>query len=179
MIARNPCSARHSMARTRDTPRRGRSPHGRHDSISRLARAFMTRRAFSRSRHAIYLCASSARGRVAVMATDHRRRRNLRRSLLSGAASDRDRWRVPGSARRPLQPKDRGSAMTKYTNESSNFGADGPLYHIIREGLGGLVHAAPGLPSASQLEAGMRHRYWAVKSGVSGEVRSEARCWCR
>ncbi|MGA9875541.1 MAG: nuclear transport factor 2 family protein [Solirubrobacteraceae bacterium] len=29
--------------------------------------------------------------------------------------------------------------MTKYTNDSSNFGADGPFFHIIREGLRGLV----------------------------------------
>lgn len=29
--------------------------------------------------------------------------------------------------------------MTKYANDSSNFGADGPFFHIIREGLGGLV----------------------------------------
>lgn len=29
--------------------------------------------------------------------------------------------------------------MTKYTNESSNFGANGPFFRIIREGLGGLV----------------------------------------
>jgi ketosteroid isomerase-like protein len=29
--------------------------------------------------------------------------------------------------------------MTKYTNDSSNFGADGPFFRIIREGLKGLV----------------------------------------
>jgi ketosteroid isomerase-like protein len=29
--------------------------------------------------------------------------------------------------------------MTKYTNDSSNFGADGPFFQIIREGLTGLV----------------------------------------
>ncbi|HEX9032147.1 MAG TPA: nuclear transport factor 2 family protein [Streptosporangiaceae bacterium] len=29
--------------------------------------------------------------------------------------------------------------MTKYTPESSNFGADGPFFRIIREGLEGLV----------------------------------------
>lgn len=29
--------------------------------------------------------------------------------------------------------------MTKYTEETSNFGADGPFFHIIREGLKGLV----------------------------------------
>ena len=29
--------------------------------------------------------------------------------------------------------------MTKYTNEKSNFGADGPFFHIIREGLEGLA----------------------------------------
>ncbi|MGA2013917.1 MAG: nuclear transport factor 2 family protein [Solirubrobacteraceae bacterium] len=29
--------------------------------------------------------------------------------------------------------------MTKYTNDSSNFGADGPFFRIIREGLNGLV----------------------------------------
>ncbi len=29
--------------------------------------------------------------------------------------------------------------MTKYTADSSNFGADGPFFHIIREGLKGLA----------------------------------------
>jgi ketosteroid isomerase-like protein len=29
--------------------------------------------------------------------------------------------------------------MTKYTNDSSNFGADGPFFRLIREGLQGLV----------------------------------------
>jgi ketosteroid isomerase-like protein len=29
--------------------------------------------------------------------------------------------------------------VTKYTSESSNFGADGPFYRIIRQGLTGLV----------------------------------------
>ena len=29
--------------------------------------------------------------------------------------------------------------MTKYTESSSNFGADGPFFHIIREGLQGLA----------------------------------------
>lgn len=29
--------------------------------------------------------------------------------------------------------------MTKYTSDSSNFGADGPFFHIIREGLKGLA----------------------------------------
>ncbi len=29
--------------------------------------------------------------------------------------------------------------MTKYVEESSNFGADGPFVHVIREGLQGLV----------------------------------------
>ena len=29
--------------------------------------------------------------------------------------------------------------MTKYTNETSNFGADGPFFRIIREGLEGLA----------------------------------------
>jgi ketosteroid isomerase-like protein len=29
--------------------------------------------------------------------------------------------------------------MTKYTNDNSNFGADGPFFRIIREGLKGLV----------------------------------------
>ncbi len=29
--------------------------------------------------------------------------------------------------------------MTKYTDEKSNFGADGPFFRIIREGLKGLV----------------------------------------
>ena len=29
--------------------------------------------------------------------------------------------------------------MTKYTEDSSNFGADGPFFHIIREGLKGLA----------------------------------------
>ncbi len=29
--------------------------------------------------------------------------------------------------------------MTKYTKDSSNFGADGPFFHIIREGLNGLA----------------------------------------
>ena len=29
--------------------------------------------------------------------------------------------------------------MTKYTNANSNFGADGPFFQIIREGLTGLV----------------------------------------
>ena len=28
--------------------------------------------------------------------------------------------------------------MTKYTSDSSNFGADGPFFRIIREGLEGL-----------------------------------------
>ncbi len=30
--------------------------------------------------------------------------------------------------------------MTKYTSDSSNFGADGPFFRIIREGLDGLVN---------------------------------------
>jgi uncharacterized protein len=29
--------------------------------------------------------------------------------------------------------------MTKYTEDSSNFGADGPFFHLIREGLKGLA----------------------------------------
>ena len=29
--------------------------------------------------------------------------------------------------------------MTKYTKDSSNFGADGPFFHVIREGLKDLV----------------------------------------
>jgi len=29
--------------------------------------------------------------------------------------------------------------MTKYTEVNSNFGANGPFFHIIREGLKGLV----------------------------------------
>jgi hypothetical protein len=29
--------------------------------------------------------------------------------------------------------------MTKYTNDSSNFGADGPFFRVIREGLKGLI----------------------------------------
>ncbi|MGC9963732.1 MAG: nuclear transport factor 2 family protein [Acidimicrobiales bacterium] len=29
--------------------------------------------------------------------------------------------------------------MTKYTKDGSNFGADGPFFHIIREGLNGLA----------------------------------------
>ena len=29
--------------------------------------------------------------------------------------------------------------MTKYTNDSSNFGADGPFFQVIREGLKGLA----------------------------------------
>ncbi len=29
--------------------------------------------------------------------------------------------------------------MTKYVDDSSNFGADGPFFHVIREGLEGLV----------------------------------------
>ena len=29
--------------------------------------------------------------------------------------------------------------MTKYTEDSSNFGADGPFFHVIREGLKGLA----------------------------------------
>jgi uncharacterized protein len=29
--------------------------------------------------------------------------------------------------------------MTKYTNDSSNFGADGPFFQIVREGLKGLA----------------------------------------
>ena len=29
--------------------------------------------------------------------------------------------------------------MTKYTSDSSNFGADGPFFRIIREGLEGLT----------------------------------------
>jgi ketosteroid isomerase-like protein len=29
--------------------------------------------------------------------------------------------------------------MTKYTDEESNFGADGPFFHIIREGLKGVA----------------------------------------
>jgi uncharacterized protein len=29
--------------------------------------------------------------------------------------------------------------MTKYTNDRSNFGADGPFFRVIREGLKGLV----------------------------------------
>ena len=29
--------------------------------------------------------------------------------------------------------------MTKYTGDSSNFGADGPFFRIIREGLEGLA----------------------------------------
>jgi uncharacterized protein len=29
--------------------------------------------------------------------------------------------------------------MTKYANDNSNFGADGPFFHLIRQGLEGLV----------------------------------------
>lgn len=29
--------------------------------------------------------------------------------------------------------------MTKYTDDNSNFGANGPFFHVIREGLDGLV----------------------------------------
>ena len=29
--------------------------------------------------------------------------------------------------------------MTKYSDDSSNFGADGPFFHVIREGLRGLA----------------------------------------
>jgi hypothetical protein len=29
--------------------------------------------------------------------------------------------------------------VTKYTEDSSNFGADGPFFHVIREGLQGLA----------------------------------------
>lgn len=29
--------------------------------------------------------------------------------------------------------------MTKYVEDSSNFGADGPFFHVIREGLKGIV----------------------------------------
>jgi len=29
--------------------------------------------------------------------------------------------------------------MTKYTNDNSNFGANGPFFHVIRRGLEGLV----------------------------------------
>lgn len=29
--------------------------------------------------------------------------------------------------------------MTRYTSDSSNFGADGPFFHIIRDGLAGLA----------------------------------------
>ena len=32
-----------------------------------------------------------------------------------------------------------GGQVTKYTSDSSNFGADGPFFRIIREGLEGLV----------------------------------------
>jgi len=32
-----------------------------------------------------------------------------------------------------------GAQVTKFTEDSSNFGADGPFFHIIREGLEGLV----------------------------------------
>ena len=32
-----------------------------------------------------------------------------------------------------------GRAVTKFTEDSSNFGADGPFFHIVREGLRGLV----------------------------------------
>src|ERR1700678_422472 len=32
-----------------------------------------------------------------------------------------------------------GGSVTKYTEDSSNFGADGPFFHIIREGLQGLA----------------------------------------
>jgi len=34
---------------------------------------------------------------------------------------------------------EQASAMTKYTDDSSNFGADGPFFRIIQEGLKGLV----------------------------------------
>ncbi len=30
--------------------------------------------------------------------------------------------------------------MTKHTEDSSNFGADGPFFHVIQEGLEGLAH---------------------------------------
>jgi uncharacterized protein len=30
--------------------------------------------------------------------------------------------------------------VTKYTDDSSSFGADGPFFHVIREGLEGLAH---------------------------------------
>jgi len=32
-----------------------------------------------------------------------------------------------------------GEQVTKYTEDSSNFGADGPFFHVIREGLKGLA----------------------------------------
>ena len=32
--------------------------------------------------------------------------------------------------------------MTKYTDDNSNFGTNGPFFHIIREGLEGLVDGA-------------------------------------
>ena len=32
-----------------------------------------------------------------------------------------------------------GEHVTKFTDDSSNFGADGPFFHIIREGLKGLA----------------------------------------
>lgn len=45
-----------------------------------------------------------------------------------------------GSGRPHCQCVDqRGDPVTKYTKDNSNFGADGPFFRIIREGLKGLV----------------------------------------
>jgi ketosteroid isomerase-like protein len=63
-------------------------------------------------------------------------------------ASDPDRERVVGALKGAFVPgmvaKDEfrpagGPGVTKYTSDSSNFGADGPFFRIIREGLEGLA----------------------------------------
>jgi ketosteroid isomerase-like protein len=41
--------------------------------------------------------------------------------------------------RHPHRSYQQGAAMTKYASDDSNFGADGPFFGIIREGLEGLV----------------------------------------
>jgi len=39
----------------------------------------------------------------------------------------------------PLQCSSTGGCVTKYTEDRTNFGADGPFFHIIREGLVGFA----------------------------------------
>jgi hypothetical protein len=62
---------------------------------------------------------------------------DLRRSRSTIHDLRRQFRRTRTARRRRLDPT--GGQVTKYTEDSSNFGADGPFFHLIREGLTGLA----------------------------------------